>query len=149
MLLSPVGPLPYAAFVPLFYSTPRGMVLASWIPLACSGDGLTARWTVKCRRQHVLISTSGNRFYDFSHTNNDFLYTRRRRAHRYQRVDCHYYVFFLFSLFGGTRVQIIHQSWKVHTVLHLMILHTCGAQSTHLRCSTQGCCLGRVAVGRL
>ena len=44
MLLSPVGPLPYAAFEPLFYSTPRGMVLASWIPLGSSGDGLTARW---------------------------------------------------------------------------------------------------------
>ena len=44
MLLSPVGPLPYAAFVPLFYSTPRGMVLTSWIPLESSGDGLTARW---------------------------------------------------------------------------------------------------------
>ena len=44
MLLSPVGPLPYAAFEPLFYSTPRGMALASWIQLGSSGDWLTARW---------------------------------------------------------------------------------------------------------
>ena len=88
----------------------------------------------------LFLSHSGHRFYDFSHTNKDFLRTRRRRAHRYQRVDCHYYVFSLFWLFGGTRVQIIHLSWKVHTVLHLMLLHTCGAQSTHLLCSTQSRC---------
>ena len=54
----------------------------------------------------------------------------------------HYYVMFLFSLFGGTRIHIIHLSWKLHTVTHLMLLHTCGAQSTHLLlCSTQDRCV--------
>ena len=35
----------------------------------------------------LVLSPSGNRCYDFSHTNNDFLYTRRRRAHRYRHMN--------------------------------------------------------------
>ena len=37
-------------------------------------------------------------FHRFSKNFNDFLQVRRRRAHRHQRVDCHYYVFSVFVI---------------------------------------------------
>ena len=35
----------------------------------------------------LFLSPSGNRFYDFSHTNNAFMQARRRRAHRYRHIN--------------------------------------------------------------